>query len=86
MAGDRPAWGGLDRQGLVAGQLGHPEPCPGLRERRGAGKALLEQKLPSAGKHATVPPAQPLGFAQGRHHQAELEELAEIQGGGAVCG
>ena len=79
VAGDRPAWSGLDRQGLIAGQLGHPEPGPGLRERRGAGEALLEQELPSAGQHATVPPAQPLGLAQGSHREAKLEELAEVQ-------
>ena len=86
VAGDRSAWGGLDRQGLIAGQLGHPEPGPGLRKRCRAREALLEQELPRAGEHATVPPAQPLGLAHGRHHQAELEELAEIQGEGAICG
>ena len=86
MADDRPAWSGLDRQGLVADQLGHPEARPGLRERRGTRKALLEQEFPSAGAHATVPPALPLGLAQGCHHQAELEQLAEIQGGDSVCG
>ena len=86
MAGDRPAWGGLDRQGLVAGQLGHPEPGPRLRKGCRTGKALQEQVVAGTGQHATVPPAQSLGFAQGRHHQAELEQLAEIQGGGAVCG
>jgi len=79
---DRSARGGLDRQGFITGQLGHPEPGPALRERRGAGEALLEQELPRAGEHATFPPAQPLGLAQCRHHQAELEELAEVQGGG----
>lgn len=70
----------LDRQGLVAGQLGHPEARPRLRQGPGAGKALHKQELPSTRQHATVPPAQPLGLAQGRHYEAELEELAEVQG------
>ena len=86
MAGDRPAWSGLDRQGLVAGQLGHPEPRPRLGKGRGAWEALQKQVIAGAGQHATVPPAQSLGSAHGGHHQAELEQLAEIQGGGAVCG
>lgn len=79
MAGDRSPRAGLDRQSLIAGQAGHPEPGPGLRERGGAGKALLKQELHSAREDATVPPPQPLGLAQGRHHEAELEELAEVQ-------
>ena len=79
MTGDRSSRAGLNPQGLVAGQLGHPEASPGLSERRGARKALLEQELPSAGQYPTVPPAQPLGLAQGRHREAELEELAEVQ-------
>ena len=82
VAGDRSARGGLDRQGLIAGQLGHAEAGSGLGERCRAGEALLEQELTRAGQHATVPPAQPLGLAHGRHHQAELEELAEVQRSG----
>ena len=79
MTGDRSSRAGLNPQCLVAGQLGHPEASPGLRERRGARKALLEQELPSARQYATVPPAQPLGLAKGCHHQAKLEKLGEVQ-------
>ena len=79
MTGDRSSRAGLNPQGLIAGQLGHPESSPGLGERRGTRKALLEQELPCSRQYATVPPAQPLGLAQGRHHQAKLEELEEVQ-------